>query len=168
MERSAILAGVIGPACLSVRLNGPIIYSGGTEKNMSDESYKKLDVWRQAIALADLVYRVTGRFPMQERAGLGASLRRSAAQVSIGIAEGYTTGSRCPSQEPLAAAAGALREMLVYLTLSRRLGHVSWLTARRLRRRVRHVEDMLEDLLQSCERQGDRGGGRRRGRRKAA
>jgi four helix bundle protein len=51
-------------------------------------SYRDLVVWQQAMELADLVYRITDKFPTQERFGLVSQMRRAAVSVPSNIAEG--------------------------------------------------------------------------------
>ncbi|MBE2205206.1 MAG: four helix bundle protein [Chthoniobacterales bacterium] len=45
-------------------------------------NFEKLDVWSEALVLADIVYRVTGNFPEGERFGLTVQMRRAAVSVS--------------------------------------------------------------------------------------
>lgn len=42
-------------------------------------SYRDLDVWQQAMDLADLVYDITEKFPPRERFTLAQHMRKSAA-----------------------------------------------------------------------------------------
>jgi four helix bundle protein len=51
-----------------------------------------LVVWQKAHALTLNVYRVTKRFPDDERFGLTSQLRRSAASVPANLAEGCGRG----------------------------------------------------------------------------
>ncbi|HWF85557.1 MAG TPA: four helix bundle protein [Vicinamibacterales bacterium] len=51
-------------------------------------SYRDLVVWQQAMDLADLVYRITDKFPAQERFGLVVQMRKAAVSVPSNIAEG--------------------------------------------------------------------------------
>jgi hypothetical protein len=34
---------------------------------MKIKSYKELDVWKKGIEIADVVYKMTGKFPKEER-----------------------------------------------------------------------------------------------------
>ena len=58
---------------------------GGT----SIESYRDLRVWREAMDLAEVCYRLTSGFPRREIFGLSSQLRRSAVSIPANIAEGY-------------------------------------------------------------------------------
>jgi four helix bundle protein len=50
--------------------------------------FEKLDVWQKAVEYAELIYKLTQTFPVEEKFGLMSQLRRSAVSVSSNIAEG--------------------------------------------------------------------------------
>ena len=50
--------------------------------------FRDLQVWQKAHRLTLDVYRATRSFPTEERYGLTAQLRRSAASIPTNIAEG--------------------------------------------------------------------------------
>ena len=59
------------------------------------ESYQDLLVWQKAITLVKLIYRLTKKFPAQERYGLVSQMRRASVSIPSNIAEGQarrTTG----------------------------------------------------------------------------
>jgi len=56
--------------------------------------FEKLDVWQKAVELAGDVYRTTRQFPVDERFGLTAQMRRAAVSISSNIAEGSGRGLR--------------------------------------------------------------------------
>jgi len=51
-------------------------------------SYRDLEVWQQAMDLADLVYDLTEKFPARERYGLALQMRKAAVSIPSNIAEG--------------------------------------------------------------------------------
>jgi len=53
-------------------------------------NFEKLEVWRKSIEFADLVYKLTRPFPVEERFGLTNQMRRASVAVSSNIAEGST------------------------------------------------------------------------------
>jgi hypothetical protein len=52
------------------------------------KSYRDLEVWKKSIELAEQVYRLSAKFPVEERFGLTSQIRRAAASVAANIAEG--------------------------------------------------------------------------------
>jgi len=68
----------------------------------------------------EAVYRATDRFPVTERYGLVAQLRRASVSVASNIAEGHAR-SRGDYQRFLVISAGSLTEIETQLLLSQRL-----------------------------------------------
>lgn len=52
------------------------------------KTHKDLDVWKEAMRLAGLIYECTGSFPKTEQFGLTDQMRRSAVSIPSNIAEG--------------------------------------------------------------------------------
>ncbi|WP_028918725.1 four helix bundle protein [Pseudoxanthomonas suwonensis] len=85
--------------------------------------HERLDVWRDAMALVESIYRITARFPQEERLGLSMQLRRAAVSGPSNIAEG---GARCSTAEYLrflSMARGSLAETGTQLEIGGRLGY---------------------------------------------
>ena len=57
-------------------------------------NFEKLDVWKESVEFADLVYAITRAFPSDERFGLTNQMRRADVFVSSNIAEGSSRMSR--------------------------------------------------------------------------
>lgn len=55
--------------------------------------FRKLEVWQKAMAFVTEIYRLTTKFPADERFGLSDQLRRAAISIALNIAEGCGTGS---------------------------------------------------------------------------
>ena len=70
------------------------------------------------------VYRITKRFPQEERFGLTSQLRRAAVSVPSNIAEGHARTTRGEYKHFLSIARGSVAEVEVQLTLAEQLGYV--------------------------------------------
>ena len=57
-------------------------------------NFEKLEVWRKSIDFADLVYRSTQAFPIEERFGITNQMRRASVSISSNIAEGTSRSSK--------------------------------------------------------------------------
>ncbi len=57
---------------------------------MSEDRWKRLDVWKLADELAYKTYLITRKFPKEELYGPTSQLRRSALSVPTNIVEGYS------------------------------------------------------------------------------
>jgi len=53
------------------------------------KNYKELKVWQKSYELCLKIYRMTTKFPKEEKYGLTARIRRSAVSIPSNIAEGY-------------------------------------------------------------------------------
>ena len=84
--------------------------------------YRGLRVWRDAMRLVRLCYRLTHAFPKQELFGLTAQIRRSATSVPANIAEGNGRFTRGDYVRFLSIAHGSLRELETHLLVARDLG----------------------------------------------
>jgi len=55
------------------------------------KNYKELKVWQKSYELCLKIYRLTARFPREERYGLTSQIRRSAVSIPSNIAEGMVS-----------------------------------------------------------------------------
>lgn len=55
--------------------------------------FRKLDVWQLSMSAGLRIYRLTRKFPDDEKYGLTSQLRRAAVSVSTNIAEGSRRAS---------------------------------------------------------------------------
>ncbi|ALN89798.1 MULTISPECIES: four helix bundle protein [Lysobacter] len=87
--------------------------------------HERLEVWRDAMALVESIYRITASFPDSERLGLSMQLRRAAVSVPSNIAEGAARRSRPEYLRFLAMARGSLAEISTQYEIARRLGYLT-------------------------------------------
>jgi four helix bundle protein len=59
--------------------------------------YFDLDVWQQAMLLAEECYRLTRGFPPEERYGLTSEIRRAAVSIPSNVAEAIADAQQAPS-----------------------------------------------------------------------
>jgi four helix bundle protein len=84
--------------------------------------YKDLLVWQKAMALAELIYRLTRAFPSEEKFGLTAQMRRAAVSVPSNLAEGQARNTTGEFILFISHAEGSLAELDTQLRLSAKLG----------------------------------------------
>ncbi|MBI2918964.1 MAG: four helix bundle protein [Chloroflexi bacterium] len=89
------------------------------------KSYRDLEVWKKSIDLAELVYRLSAKFPAEERFGLTSQIRRATASVAANIAEGAEREGTRELLQFLGIAGGSLAETETFLILAERLGMVT-------------------------------------------
>jgi four helix bundle protein len=87
-------------------------------------AHKNLDVWKESMELAILVYRVTSTFPKSETYGLTGQMRRAAVSAPSNIAEG---AARSPKEfaQFLTIAGGSLSELDTQIEIAFRLNYLT-------------------------------------------
>ena len=89
------------------------------------QRFTKLAVWQRSHNLVLEVYRLTAKFPSDERFGLVSQLRRAAASVPTNIAEGSKRQSSSEYARFLNIAEGSLAETEYLLMLAKDLGFLN-------------------------------------------
>lgn len=89
------------------------------------QSYRDLIVWQKSIELAKELYRLTARFPTEEKFGLVSQLRRAAVSVPSNIAEGQARNTTGEFIQFISHAEGSAAELDTQFHLSVELGFLS-------------------------------------------
>jgi four helix bundle protein len=98
--------------------------------------YERFQAWRAAHELALDIFRLTDRWPKEERFGLTIQLRRAALSAPTNIAEGAAKRGRREFRRFLDIALGSLAEVSYLLRFSRDYGLLSpeaWIEIENLR-----------------------------------
>lgn len=115
------------------------------------KSYRELDVWNVSIELVVELYRVTARWPADEKYGLISQPRRAATSIPANIAEGYGRTHRKEYLRSLSIAKGSPFELETHLVVAAKVGiadRESLLTAWELSQRV---GQMLTSQMRALE-----------------
>lgn len=86
-------------------------------------TFRDLEVWKAAMVFAVQVYRLTARFPKEERYGLTSQMRRAGVSVPSNIAEGKGRTSDKELIQFLCHSRGSLFEIETQLTIGAQLGY---------------------------------------------
>lgn len=113
---------------------------------MHIKSYKDLDVWKKGIEIAELVYKLTRRFPKEEQYGLVSQMQRAAVSVPSNIAEGCARRHAREYQQACYVALGSCAELETELLIAMRLGYVADGEAGRIAEALDHEGRMLRIL----------------------
>lgn len=103
-------------------------------------SFEDLDVWQMGMTLTVECYRLTAKFPVEERYGLSQQMRRAAVSIPSNIAEGHGLETTANYVKHLRIAQGSVKELQTQLILSLRMEFAS--------------KAELDPLLNKCERIG--------------
>ncbi|MCY4391529.1 MAG: four helix bundle protein [Chloroflexi bacterium] len=125
---------------------------------MSVRSYRDLEVWRQSMDLAEAVWRLSARFPADQRFGMTSQVRRAATSVPANIAEGAQRNGTGEFLQFLGIASGSLAETETFLLLAERLGLLPHEQTKVALEQADNVGRMLSGLKRSLQtRRGARG-----------
>ncbi|UCE05733.1 MAG: four helix bundle protein [bacterium] len=87
------------------------------------KSYKELEIWKKAIDLSLLVYKLSRAFPSEEKFGLTSQIRRCSVSIPSNIAEGWGRGSTKEYIYFLQIARGSLMELETQLIIAFKLNY---------------------------------------------
>ncbi len=87
--------------------------------------HERLTLWKRAVDFVVRLYRVTNKFPKEEKFGLTSQIRRAAVSVPANIAEGAVRQSQKEFLYFLSNAQGSASELSTDLLISYRLGYVT-------------------------------------------
>ncbi len=91
---------------------------------MRASTFKDLQVWQNAMTIAENVYQLVKHLPQEERYGLCDQLRRSAVSISSNIAEGQGRRTANDFINFLSIANGSAAEVETQLLLAVRIGYL--------------------------------------------
>jgi len=92
---------------------------------MSEDRWKKLEVWKLADDLVYDIYITTREFPKEELFGLTSQLRRAALSVPTNIVEGYSRKGDKELAHFINISLGSFAETKYLLYFSHRLEYIS-------------------------------------------
>src|SRR3954466_4643109 len=110
-------------------------------------NFRQLSVWQRCHLLAVKVHQLTTGFPLIERYGLAAQMRRAAVSVISNIAEGCGRQSDRELAYFLRIARGSVRELECQLLLARDLGYIEGATGTDLNGSCDEISRMLTGLI---------------------
>jgi four helix bundle protein len=115
-------------------------------------SHTQLDAWKKSIDFVVEIYRVTDRFPKEEKFGLTSQLRRASVSISANIAEGAARRSAKEYLQFLSHAQGSASEVETELHIAHRLGFLSDAEYDELGKAVNDIGRMITGLANYLKR----------------
>jgi four helix bundle protein len=113
-------------------------------------SFQQLEVWQEAHKLVLMVYRVTKKFPSDERFGLVSQMRRAAVSMPANIAEGFKRRGIQDKIRFYNTSEGSLEELKYFFILSKDLEYIS--SNNDLMAQAETAGRLLNGLISSTER----------------
>ena len=115
------------------------------------KNYRELKVWQKSYQLCLEVYRITARFPKEEKFGLTSQLRRAVVSVPSNIAEGYGRKTTADYIKSLYIANGSNCELETQLMLTGDLDYVDRDILNVIIDKINEIGRMLKALIKSLE-----------------
>jgi four helix bundle protein len=115
-------------------------------------THRDLEVWKEGIALAKLVYEESRHLPKDELFGLTSQMRRAAVSVPSNVAEGAARGTLKEFRHYLFVSRGSLAELETLTIIAHNAGYLSEEAKVGLRQQISYVSSLLQGLLSSLAR----------------
>jgi four helix bundle protein len=117
----------------------------------SFKSYRDLAVWKRAMKLAKTTYRVTSRFPSEERFGLTNQIRRAAVSIPSNLAEGHARSGAAEFGRFISISMGSVAELETQMILAGELEYVGSETTEAILEELDEIGKMLRGLARSIQ-----------------
>jgi four helix bundle protein len=88
------------------------------------QRFEDLEVWQKAHGIALETYKMTKKFPDEEKFGLVSQMRRAAVSIAANIAEGFKKRGKNDKANFYNISQGSLEELRYYIILSKDLGYI--------------------------------------------
>ena len=115
------------------------------------KNFKELNVWQKSYEFCLKIYRITAKFPNEERYGLTSQIRRSAVSIPSNIAEGYGRKTTVDYIRMLYISYGSVCELETQILLAGDLGFIEKGELGTAKKSIAKIERMLKALIKSLE-----------------
>ena len=115
------------------------------------KKYKELKVWKKSYELCLEIYRITAKFPKEEKYGLTSQLRRSVVSIPSNIAEGYGRKTTSDYVRLLYISYGSVCELETQILLAGDLNLIENDELGTIKENIAEIERMLKALIKSLE-----------------
>lgn len=118
---------------------------------MSTHKFRKLTVWQRSIQFISLIYKITSKFPPEEKFGLVDQIRRAAVSICLNIAEGSGSGSDPEFMRFLRMSQRSAYEVIAGLEIAISLKMANRKTLNDIISEVDQISAMLSGLIKSLK-----------------
>lgn len=122
---------------------------------MAIKSFEDLEVWQLAKELTVKIYKLTAKFPPEEKFGLSSQLRSAVVSVGANIAEGYGRYHFKDNIKFLYNTRGSLLETKSHLLIAKELGLIKASELQTLLKEIRNLGVKLNNFISSLKRQSN-------------
>jgi four helix bundle protein len=119
------------------------------------KSFRELKVWQKSYDLCLEVFRITKKFPGEEKYVLSSQMRKSALSIPSNIAEGYGRKTRADYIRILYIAYGSSCELDTQISLTGDLNYIQETELENIKEEIFEVGIMLKALIRALEKSAD-------------
>lgn len=117
--------------------------------------FTDLKAWQKALLLVEDIYRISQKFPPDERFGLTSQIRRASASVVANIAEGFGRFTYDDKANRYTIARGECTEVQAFLYIARQLQFVDPKEIKPALILAEEVQKILSGLIHSCKKKSN-------------
>jgi len=110
-------------------------------------NFENLLVWKKSHQLVLNIYKITKKFPSEEKFCLVDQIKRSSSSIPTNIAEGNSRKSKNEYTQFLYISKGSCEETKYHLILSRDLGYISTEEFENLSLQINEISKMISSLI---------------------
>jgi four helix bundle protein len=118
--------------------------------NTKIRKFTDLKVWQEAHALVTEAYKVTKKFPSEEKFGLISQMNRSAVSITSNIAEGFGRNTAKDKVKFYSISKGSLLELQSQLYVAKELGFVEQEYVKGFDKKVELIARLISGLIKSA------------------
>ena len=119
------------------------------EGNSKARNFRQYTVWKDAVAYATYIYKVTDKMPWFEKKGICDQLCRAVVSISSNIAEGCAKPSDVDFARFLDQALGSAYEVETQLIISQNVGYIEEDQSKELISKNIDIQKQLVALIRS-------------------
>lgn len=113
--------------------------------------FTDLDAWKINHQLVLMIYKITKKFPKEEKFGLIDQLRRAAISITANIAEGWGRYHYADKSKFYYQARGSNAEVQNFVILAKDLGYLDSKDYKQLKEKVFQGFKVINGLIRSTE-----------------
>ena len=114
---------------------------------MNDNKFEQLKVWQKSHQLTLEIYKITKKFPKEEKFSLVDQIKRSSSSIPTNIVEGNERKTKSEYIQFLYIAKGSCAETKYHLLLSKDLNYISSKEYESLNQQTIEISKMLSSLI---------------------
>lgn len=109
-------------------------------------SFEKLEVWKESVELVKIIYKLTNKFPVDEKFGLTSQMKRAAISVASNISEGTSRNTNKDKAHFTTISYSSTMELLNQLIIAKELNYISQKEYENTRMLITKITNMLNAL----------------------